>query len=478
MSTADQTLFASIIQRIERGIYVVQEGRAIFLNRRFGQIFGFDNVNDLIGRPLFDEIYPDCDSRDFYRSVHADMLASGQERAAWAQLSCRADGTPFWLEIEAHVIDVGGRPAICGICLDQTDCQLMARAMIHSQETLRLLLDAMEDRVYVVDEDYRIVYANRKMREAIGDRGELPCYTACRGHDQPCPDCTRDLVFASDVPVYKEYRNERNSRWYSVIELAVNMPGSGQRTKLAVARDISERKQDEARIRSLSGKLLSAQEDERRRLSRDLHDDLGQRLNAVKVGLDLLDGGSDGELDRRLRELSGDLQEAIQAVRDLAGDLRPPALEKVGLVEAIRQHCERTAQRHGLHIDFRAAGLKGLQIETRAQIKLFRIVQEGLNNVLRHAKASNVWVRLVASHPVLRLRISDDGQGFSVPEWKQRVEHGRHLGLAGMAERAELLDGRFSIDSEPGKGTRLMVEIPLGADETLPPSYPVLVAGS
>ncbi|NIQ93478.1 MAG: histidine kinase, partial [Desulfuromonadales bacterium] len=95
------------------------------------------------------------------------------------QPSAKPDGTPFWLEIEAHLIEVDGRPAIFGTFQDQTDCQLIARAMHVSQETLRLVLDAMEDRVYVVTDDYEIIYANRKMLDAIGgDIDDQPCYLA------------------------------------------------------------------------------------------------------------------------------------------------------------------------------------------------------------------------------------------------------------------------------------------------------------
>lgn len=460
--SADSRMFEAMVGKFSAGLYVVQDGRAIFLNRHFGEIFGYHDLESLIGRSLFEDIYPDRQSVGLFRQIHERMLAENLPEVSWAQVAVRRDGTPFWLEIEARQIQIQGGPAILGIFKDQTECQLIAKAMLASQETLRMVLDAMEDRVYVVTDEYRVVYANRKMMESIvGDIKTDPCYRLCRGLEEACPDCSKDKVFTSDQPVYKEFFNERSQGWYSVVELAIRMPGIDRPTKLAVARDITSRKNAEQRNRALTHRLLSAQENERRHLSRDLHDDVGQRLNAVKIGLETLAedlGRQDRDVLPRFGSLSQILQGCIESVRDLSAGLRPASLERLGLVETIRHHCRKISLVNGLRIDFKSAGMAGLKLDSDVEINLYRVVQEALHNVVKHAQASEVSIRLVSSFPNLRLRIEDDGRGFEISHLQTE---GGHLGLVGMAERADLLNGRFEIRSRPGQGTCIVLEVPL-----------------
>ncbi|NIQ93479.1 MAG: sensor histidine kinase, partial [Desulfuromonadales bacterium] len=203
-----------------------------------------------------------------------------------------------------------------------------------------------------------------------------------------------------------------------------------------------------------------AHEEERKRLARELHDDLGQRLNAVKMGLDLLAEEVPPELEDRLAELGRIVHGSIHSVRSITAGLRPPALERLGLAGAIREHCLRMAETYAIAIDFKTAGLKGPQLNSTLETKIYRVTQEALHNVVRHADATNVTVRLVASHPVIRLRIQDDGKGFNVDEHFNRQDNDR-FGLISMAERAELLQGNLSVDSSPGNGTRITLELPL-----------------
>lgn len=455
-------LYASIVSSISDGVYVIQDNRAIFLNDRFGEIFGYSSVEHLIDRDMFATVYPDRQSVELFRSVNDKVLASAPQLTSWGQPSTKIDGTPFWLQVEARRIDVDGKPAILGTFLDHTDCKLLGQAMHASQATLHLLLDAMEDRVYVVTDDYRIVYANRKLRESIcGDIATEPCYKVCRGGTERCADCSADTVFTSGKTIYKEFFNERTQLWYSVIELAIRMPGIDQPTKLVVARDITVRKESEKKIRALSHRLLNAHEDERKRLSRELHDDLGQRLNAVKIGVDTLaDDAADFPADifARVTSLSRILQSSIDSVRNLCAGLRPSSLERSGLVEAIRNDCANLTADHGLKIALKSSGMKKVRLDSEAEINLYRVFQETLHNVMKHAGASEVAISLIASHPIVRMRIEDNGKGFNVRT--DLAKNDKKLGLVGIAERVDLMGGTFELVSRPGVGTRIVVEIP------------------
>jgi PAS domain S-box-containing protein len=455
-------LFEAIVNSISNGLYVIQGGRALFLNPRMAEIFGYDDTAPLLSRDMYGEVYPDAGTVDIFRQANQQALKAEAGVVAWGQPCARTDGTYFWMEVEARRIEVDGRPAVFGTILDRTDCKMIGEAMHVSQETLRLLFDAMEDRVYVVTDDYKLVYANRKMKEGLlGDMELDPCYRACRGLEKECDDCSMVEVFQKGSPLHKEFLHQGVNRWFSVIELPIRMPGISQRTKLAVARDVTSRKEAEEKIRALTHRLLTAQEEEKRHLSRELHDDLGQRLNAVKMGLEGVKNhciNDDCELARQAGRLCTILDDSIDTLRTLSWGLRPPSLERLGLVDTIGDHCRRLADIGGLQVDIRTAGLDGVTLSSLAEINLFRIIQEALHNVMKHADSRNATVRLVASHPRLIVKIQDEGQGFDP---SQTADQASGLGIVGMKERVDILGGEFDIQSAPGKGTRITIDIPI-----------------
>ncbi len=466
----DPNLFETIVSNLSNGIYIIQDDCAVYLNKRFGEIFGYESVEPLLSCNMYDQVYPDRLTVDLFRSVHDQMLASGQTKAAWGQSAAQCDGTPIWVEVEAQLVTLDNRPAIMGMFHDRTDCKLIGEAMHVSQETLRLLLDAMEDRVYVVTDELKIVYANKKMKATLcGDINTELCYKVCRGLEAKCADCAVEQVFNSDKPMYKEFYNDLTHKWYSVIELAIRMPGINRPTKLAVARDITARKEDEQKIRALSHRLISALEDERKFLSRELHDDLGQQLNAIKMSIDTLAediSDSTPEIEKRFNYVSGLVQDSIQAIRYLSTGLRPYDLEQRGLVNAIKDHCEKVSELHGLNIHFSAAGMSKLKLSSGIEINLFRVFQEAIHNIIKHAEARSVNVRLTVSHPNIRMIIDDDGKGFELP--KNSLPHAEtsRLGLVGMAERIDLLNGNLQVMPKLGKGTRIIAEIPIYCEHT------------
>lgn len=461
----ESSLGTTIAENLTLGTYVCQDNRLIYLNQRFADIFGFPDKNSLLQQDLFTEVYPDVETLDLFKDMHDRMISEDISHTGWAQPSARVDGTIFWMEIETKRVEFNGKPAIIGTFKDQTDCQVMAEAMVISQQTLRLLLNAMEDRVYVVTDDHKIVYANKKMLESCqGDISTDPCHKLCRGLNSPCDDCSRDEVFKSGEPLYKEFFNQANSAWYSVIELGIRMPGLNQPAKLAVARDITSRKESEQRIRALSHRLLTAQEEERKFISRELHDDLGQRLNAVKMATETLaeDLGSQPEdIQKRLMAINANILSAINSVRKLSGALRPSSLERLGLVDAVHDHMEKVKSMHSLSIDFKTGGMKEVKLSSDAEINIYRIIQEALNNVVKHAGARQVTIRLTASHPDILLRIEDNGAGFNPQDQMNPINNGNKLGLVGMFERVQFLNGKFRVASAPGKGTRILIEIPI-----------------
>jgi len=214
--------------------------------------------------------------------------------------------------------------------------------------------------------------------------------------------------------------------------------------------------------RQLLDNIIGAQEEERKRVARELHDETSQLLTSLVLGLDGL--AAEPMLPETARERAGRLREvasgALEEVHHLALELRPSALDDAGLVPGISRYLREYRLRHGLEVDFRTVGTDGLRLIPAAETAVFRIVQEALTNVARHAHAQGVTVLLERRGPNLVTVVEDDGCGFD-PEAVAVSPLRERLGLAGMAERAALVGGRLALESRPGQGTTVFVTVPL-----------------
>jgi PAS domain S-box-containing protein len=233
---------------------------------------------------------------------------------------------------------------------------------------------------------------------------------------------------------------------------------------LASVTDLTERRMVEDRLRAnqrelqlLARRLLEAQETERSRIARELHDDLNQSLALVSMEMDLLAGslpGSPTAAAERVRELSGRIKELSSAVHDLSHQLHPSKLEHMGLVAAVRGLCQELRHSHALDVTFTHDPDPGT-VPPAAALCLYRIAQEALRNVIKHSGSQRATVSLTGTEDTLQLRITDDGIGFD----PAAVTEG--LGLVSMRERLSLIGGTIAIDSRPSGGTRIDVRIPV-----------------
>jgi signal transduction histidine kinase len=217
----------------------------------------------------------------------------------------------------------------------------------------------------------------------------------------------------------------------------------------------------QSELRALTGRLLQAQETERRRIAGELHDDLSQSLALVAVELDLLaqsPPGISGSLEPRVRGISDRVKQLSSTVHDLSHQLHPTKLEQLGLVAALRGLCGELGPAHGLRITFAAEGLPA-SIPSDTALCLYRITQEALRNVIKHSGAREARVELNGAPDTFTLRVSDDGSGFDT----ESVVGKGGLGLVSMRERLRLVGGEISFNSQPSGGTRVEVRTPQGA---------------
>ncbi len=213
------------------------------------------------------------------------------------------------------------------------------------------------------------------------------------------------------------------------------------------------------RLQALSARLLQVEETERRRVARELHDGVGQLLTAVKLRLAGLNPSLADYAPRR-SECVAAIDEALEQVRRMSRDLRPSQLDDLGLVAALRSHLDRQAGGAGFKPNFMHEGVPP-RLAPEIETTCFRIAQEALTNIARHAQASEVWVTLVGTEAELRLEVRDNGRGFDVAAARLDAAAGRSMGLLSMEERATLAGGRLALDSAPGRETRLSLALPL-----------------
>ncbi|WP_345292241.1 ligand-binding sensor domain-containing protein [Kangiella marina] len=237
-----------------------------------------------------------------------------------------------------------------------------------------------------------------------------------------------------------------------------------QRQKEKALQDIRE-KEAELMIafkglRNLTNRLETAKEEERQHISRELHDELGQTLTATKINLQVI-GALDDEalikerLDRSISMVDG----MIEQVRNVSLSLRPPLLDEAGLVPALEYYLEVIEERTGLVVELKASkGVSGNSHDIR--VVVFRVIQEAISNVLRHANASKITISLSVEDEAMCIRIVDDGNGYDINAVNERIKHGEHLGLLGMMERVKGVNGDIKLYSEPGKGSTIEARIP------------------
>jgi signal transduction histidine kinase/ligand-binding sensor domain-containing protein len=213
-------------------------------------------------------------------------------------------------------------------------------------------------------------------------------------------------------------------------------------------------------LRQLTSRLESAEEDARSRISRELHDEFGQTLTAAKINLQILRSkAADPAVVQRLDDSVRMVDRMIRQARDIARGLRPPLLDEAGLVPALEDYLQALAKRFDLRIEFEAAP-EVASVPPGLNTTVFRVVQEAVSNVLRHADATTIRVVLRVEPDVLHAMIEDDGVGFDPEVVGRRIRRGEHLGLLGMTERVRSAGGTIELDSRPGGGSRIAVRFP------------------
>jgi signal transduction histidine kinase len=341
------------------------------------------------------------------------------------------------------------------------------------------IIDGVPDPIMVIGEDYRIRLMNRAAREfgsgGTGTSKPVFCYqishqreAPCKGVGHPCP---LEQVRESGQPirVVHEHCHTDDERRFVEVVAAPLWGGDGAFQGIIESmRDITERVQAQEamqqyaeRLRALSARLAEVAEAERQRLSRELHDQIGQNLTALGINLNIVRTQMPEEaaasVSSRLDDSLSLVEQTTERIRDLMANLRPPVLDDYGLVAALNWYGGQFRGRTGI-----AVALEGEEpnprLATHVENALFRIAQEALTNAAKHAQAGQVTVTVEVKGDTLRLIVADDGIGFDLEQLTES-DGSRGWGLLTMTERAEAVGGHCRVETGPGQGTQVSVEV-------------------
>lgn len=344
------------------------------------------------------------------------------------------------------------------------------QALRDSEEKFRSIVETTSEWIWSMDRTRRLTYSNPAVEVVLGYRADevLGQQSTALIHEadrQKIEAKLPDLIRKKRgwTAMVLRWRHKNGTYRYLETNAAPILDRNGEVMGYrGTNRDITERQQAKISRMELLLRLVTVQEEERHRLSRELHDQMGQSVAALMLGLkSLRDSGSCQEsATDRLKQLQELTNQLAQQVHEIAMDLRPTALNDLGLHTAVSNHLEEWSRRCKIRADFHSIGLTQERLSTHVETTIYRFVQEALTNILKHAKARNVSVVLSHRSTGVQAIVEDDGSGFDVEAMIKLPVSERRLGLLGMQERVALVGGRFTVESSAGVGTTLFVCIP------------------
>lgn len=453
------------------GILIHDKGAIIDANSRLAEMFQY-NADELIGKNALDFIDPR------FRQVVKDAIAQGFEKP-YEVLGRKKDGSTVPLEIQARHMQCGDRILRVAAIRDISNRKKAETRIAKAKREWEQTFDAVPDLITIIDMEYRILRANQSAARRLG---RLPqdlvgrlCYEAFHETEEPPLCCPHKKYSLQGKDGFAEVHETRLGGDFLVSVSPLAGDDGKQWGVVHVARDVTRQRQAEkalmkahddlekrvrertAELGRLSSKLLNAQEDERKRISRELHDSIGQSLAAVKVvaesALSQIRQGEISAGGKTVATLIPLIQNASEEVRRIYTDLRPSMLDDLGIITTISWFCREfenvfpgmTIQKH--------LAIKEENVPEPLKIVIFRVLQEAMNNASKHSRADMVHIALGAEGGHLELIVKDNGRGFDVPHPGSSETADKGFGLQSMKERVELTGGTLTVQSSSGAGT-------------------------
>ncbi len=438
----------------------IADDRFVEVNDTFEYCTGWRR-QEVIGRtPLELNFWADAGQRStFIRQLQAHGAVRGME-----SLFHKKDGQSWTGLVSAELINLNGEPCALSLIADITEVKRAELARRESEARFRLVANTAPVMIWMSGPDKLCTYFNRPWLDFTGRavEAEMGNGWAEGVHQDDLRVCldTYNESFDRRERFEMEYRLRRHDGEYRWI-LDIGVPRFNQDQSFAgyigSAVDVTDRKMAEVALSDMARKLIEAQEQERARIGRELHDDINQRIAMLAIELEQLQQDP-AELQRRTQELRKQAAEIGEDVQALSHELHSTKLEYLGVVAGIRSWCKDFSERQRMEIDFSSDVRTSRPLEIG--VSLFRVLQESLHNAVKHSGVKAVKVGLREQPNEIQLTIRDSGIGFDI----ERALQGNGLGLTSMRERIRLVNGTILISSKPMGGTTISVRVPLKSD--------------
>jgi PAS domain S-box-containing protein len=451
------------------------DGRSIYASPSVMRLYGQEPAR------IFQFAHPD--DLAICRQWWEQVLAKGREPLLWRVRD--RDGGWRWMETQGSLVRYHGQPHVMTVCRDVTEwkkaeeealenARTIQAMSVQREEHLRLVIDTIPTMAWSLRPDGVVDFLNQRWLDYSGlsleQYVEEPTGMI---HPEDIPRVLEKWLanMAVGEPFEDEMRLRRADgefRWFLVRDVPLRDERGNIVKWYGTSTDIEDRKRAEyalrdaaAQLEALSQRLVALQEFERKELARELHDRIGQSLTALNINLKILATALPSQASDQLRARLADSEELVEstaaAIRNVMSELRPPMLDDQGLVPALDWYARQFSARTGISVAVRAQE-SAERPAPEMEIALFRVVQEALNNVVKHAQASRVEIILGRSGSEYVMTVEDDGVGFDAAEVAVAPQLG--LGMVTMRERTQALGGRLEVRAGRGDGTRLTVRVP------------------
>lgn len=455
---ASKICFEDLVNSISQCVFVLNgKWQFVFVNKYFSTMLGF-NVEELVGKTIVDIIAP-ADRRkiqNIFGYTMAKDISSGKHQFL------KKDGSEILLQWSAKSSEAGriwyGSAAVFSESNNLPIQREFEKKIKEQNKRLSSLLERIGEGFVALDQDGRVIYWNKqaesisgKSREEVLSLKIWECYPEI-ANTEFCSFYNKAIEEQIHYQYEAYFPNER--KW---IEIVIH-PGNNGIT--AFFRDVTEQKKIQEELETqkkqlgkrVTAAVIEAQEKERTQISRELHDNVNQVLTTVKLYTELCanDLGNKELLQKSMKLL----QLCIDEIRSLSKQLSAPSLGKIALKESVKDLVKSMAETGKTKIQLNTKGIQDIEVNKDLHLAIYRILQEHLTNILKHANAKNVRIAINYLDDDIILKVSDDGIGFNLQEIP------RGLGLDNMKSRAESLDGKLTINSAPGLGCVLIAHFP------------------
>lgn len=452
-----------------------------FLDRGIGEAYVSPQIESILGfsqeewlnEPVrwYQQIHPDDKGR--WSLEAAQLFLTGEPLKSFYRVIAR-DGRVVWFHCEAKMVrSDDGRPwFIHGVAFDISELKRAEEKVKKNEELLQGLFEFAPDTVVVVDHEGRIVRLNAQVEKMFGYcREELIGRSVealiperfASGHAKHRHEYLREPHTRPMGAGLELYGKRKDGSEFPVDIMLSPMEAESGSMVIGVIRDITRRKRAEEALREyadrfkfLSRRLMEVQELERRNIALELHDEIGQVLTGLKLTLEMGARLPPEEVGENLHQAGVLVNELMARARKLSLDLRPAMLDDLGLLPTLLWHIENYTARTQIRVYFRHGGIEGRRFAPEVETAAYRIVQEALTNVARHADVNEVNVQLWIQKQSICIEVEDQGKGFDV---EAALMSSDNSGLTGMRERTTLLDGQLRLESQIGKGTHLSAQL-------------------